>query len=133
MRDVESTILAHAIGDIGGFGARWVAKLLPNVAYKAEFTVPLERDRTIALFAASLGKLGRPIPELPSDLGAGVIHMLVGSGHLDLNPTILNIEVTSAQSGASIAVSAVAKEGLVAQHSARKAVERVQKLVHALA
>jgi len=133
MRGVESTVLAHAIGDLGGFGARWIAKLLPNVAYKAEFTVPLERDRTIALIAASFGKWGRPIPELPSDLDAGVMHMLVGSGHLDLNPTILSIEVASLEPGASIAIKAVAKEGLAHQHSARKVVERAEELIRALA
>jgi hypothetical protein len=44
MRDAESTVFAQAIGELGGFGARWVAKRLPNVAYKVVFTVPLDRD-----------------------------------------------------------------------------------------
>ena len=124
MADVETKILSRELGKLGGFGARWSAKLLPSVAHEVELTFPSGEHIATAV-ASSLATLGKPIPELPSVPAAGIFYALVGSGHLNLNPTILRVRVE----GQSVAIRAVAKEGAIKQHSARLAVERIEQSI----
>ena len=124
MADLESKVLEREIGKLGGFGARWSAKLLPNVAHETKFSLP-SAEPIAAVVAASLATFGKPIAELPSAPSAGVFYVLVGSGHLDLNPTIVHVKVD----GTSVAIRAVAKEGAIKQHSARLAVERFERAI----
>ena len=52
-----------------------------------------------------------------------VITMMVGSGFGDRNPTVLEVVIV----GADVTVTAWAKEGLIPQKSARKAVNAALK------
>ncbi|MEZ5463568.1 hypothetical protein, partial [Dokdonella sp.] len=114
MADVESKVLERELGKLGGFAARWSAKLLPNVAHEAEFRLnPSERATSVV--ASSLTTIGKPISELPSVPARGIYYALVGSGHLNLNPTVLRVKVE----GQSVFIRGVAKEGAIKQHSAR--------------
>lgn len=133
MEDVELVVLTRALGNLGGFGARWVAKRLPSVAHQIEVVVPASRQRVLETLAASFDATAKPIPELSSDAGAGVLCGLVGSGAGGLNPTILPVAVATNGSGSSVSIRAVAKEGAVKQHSAVKAVERIEDLLRGLA
>jgi len=125
MADVESNVLVRELGKLGGFGARWAAKRLPNVAHETNLTLNSGSEHLSSVIAASLGALGKPIPELPSTPSAGLFYSLVGSGHLNLNPTILRVKVE----GNLVSIRGVAKEGAIQQHSARTAVERVEKAI----
>jgi len=133
MKEVEAAVLARALGDLGGSGARWVAKLLPSVAHEAEVVVSVPHSGVLAALKASFDAVAKPITELPSDPAAGVLCGLVGSGIGDLNPTILRVAVASRGSGSLVSIRAVAKEGIVKQRSAVKAVERVEALLRGLA
>jgi len=130
MADVESDILVRELGKvggfIGGFGARLAAKRLPSVAHEAELTLNADEEHVSSVIAASLSAFGKPIPELPSIPTAGVFYALVGSGHLNLNPTILCVKFKDNV----IFVRAVAKEGLIKQNSARVVVERFEKALN---
>src|ERR1017187_3098911 len=129
MEDVESAVLARALGNLGGFGARWVAKRLPSVAHEVDVVVSASNQRILGALAASFDATAKPIPELPSDARAGVLCGLVGSGTGGLNPTILRVAVATHGSGSLVSIRAVAKEGAVQQHSAIKAVERIEELL----
>jgi hypothetical protein len=127
--DTESKILARELGRLAGFGAfgaRWAARRLPNVPYETQ----IEIDETLTAVAIRVesvfAKIGKPIPELKSDVNLGVFYAVVGSGHLNLNPTIVHIRLRSFEAKTFVSIRAVAKEGLVKQHSAQLAVERVR-------
>ncbi len=113
MADLESKILIREIGKLGGVGARWVAQFLPTVHYEATLNIaaPLADVRAAILFI--LKEIGRQSPELPE------FSVIYGSGHLNLNPTIVSAAVTPLDSGARVLLRAAAKEGLVRQDSAK--------------
>ena len=69
-----------------------------------------------------LQQIGRADPELPE------LSVICGSGHLNLNPTIISLVIDPLETGARVSVRGIAKEGLVKQDSARKAVEKVREL-----
>jgi hypothetical protein len=59
------------------------------------------------------------------------LSVITGSGSANLNPTIVVIAAEACPTGSRVSVHAVAKEGLIKQLSARKAVERVGELLKA--
>ena len=79
-------------------------------------------DALRALFARE----GQPIDgELAADVG-GWLRGIVGAGALDLNPAVVRAVLRPAPGGATtVELSASAKEGLIPQHTAKKALARV--------
>ena len=126
MADLESKILARELGRLGGFGARWVAELLPSVPFETHLELDESPIVAATVVEKLLSRVGRCIPELTSDGSAGLFSGVVGSGHLNLNPTIVRIQLKPLESRTSVFIRAVAKEGLIKQHSARSAVERIR-------
>jgi hypothetical protein len=59
-----------------------------------------------------VAKIGKRIPELELDASRGFFNVVVGSGHLNFNATILRIQLRALGSRTSVSVSAVAKEGV---------------------
>jgi hypothetical protein len=127
--DLESKILARELGRLGGFGARWAARRLPSVPFETHFE--LDDSLTIATHTVEelVAKIGKRVPELEFEASRGLFNVIVGSGHLNLNPTILRIQLRALGSPTSVSVSAVAKEGLIKQHSARSAVEKIKGIL----
>jgi len=70
-----------------------------------------------------LREIGRTDPDLPE------LSVVSGSGCLNLNPTIVSLAILPLDSGVRVSVRAIAKEGLLKQDSARKAVEKVKELL----
>lgn len=128
MSSVESMILARQLGSLGGRGASWIARFLPNLAHQRTLELPESLDDVRGRVEAVLATVGRPIPELPSEPGRGTYVVLTGSGTLGLNPTIVRVEVSAAAGTTRVLLHAVAKEGLIRQHSARSAIERLEVL-----
>ena len=129
MTDTESKILARELGRLGGFGARWVARFLPSVSFETRLEVEQSSSATAKSVEQLFTEIGRHIPELDSDPDGGVFNAIIGSGRLNLNPTIVCIWLRSLGSRTAVSIRAVAKEGLIKQHSARTAVERVKAVL----
>ena len=66
-----------------------------------------------------LTNLGNSDPELSE------FSVITGGGRLNLNPCIVAITILESNTGVSVNVRAVAKEGLIKQQTAQKIVERV--------
>jgi hypothetical protein len=131
MPDIESKILARELGRLGGFGARWVARFLPSVSFETRLEIEQSLSATVKNVEEMLTNIGRRLPELESDPHAGVFSAVIGSGRLNLNPTIVCIRLRSWGSRTAVSIRAVAKEGLIKQHSAQGAVERVAAALEA--
>ena len=91
--DLEFKILAREICLLGGFGSRWVARRLPSVSFETHF----ELDDSLSIAANTVeglvAKIGKRVPELEFEASRGLFNVIVGSGHLNLNPTILRIQL----------------------------------------
>ena len=123
MSEVESKILARELGKFGGVGAKWVARFLPSISFETTFDIPASSEDALQVGVSVLREIGRADPDLPE------LSVICGSGHLNLNPTIVSLEIALLETGARVSVRGIAKEGLVKQDSARKAVEKVRELL----
>jgi hypothetical protein len=133
MADLESKILARELGRLGGswggrLGARWAAQRLPSIGHESRFVVSIPPEAASREIGDFMHGFRRPVPEYPSDTAAGRFSAIVGSGHLNLNPTILHVQIQAAPKGLAVTVRAVAKEGTIKQQSAQKLAERIEQL-----
>jgi len=125
MPDIESKILVRELGRLGGFGARWVAGFLSTVSFETRLEIDESLNDTAKKVQELFTNIGRRVPELDSDPHAGLFSAVIGSGRLNLNPTVVYVRLHSLGPRTGVSIRAAAKEGLIKQHSARAAVERV--------
>src|SRR5262245_59541055 len=96
--NVESVVLAKAMEALGGIGARWVSRVLPAVPYEATLDLNEGVEHLKQRVAVLVGHLGTPVAELPSHPEQGAFTLLVGSGHGNLNPTLIHIQLEAIES-----------------------------------
>jgi hypothetical protein len=116
----------------GSIGAKIAARFLPTERYQAETSVSGDvaavLSRVYSIFVAN----GR----IASDVESGVssypkISGVIGSGFFNMNPTVVHVEVVATDTtSTALRVTAAAKEGLIKQRSAEKAVCRVLNLLN---
>lgn len=124
MADLEAQILCKQLGRLGGFGARWVARLLPSVPHEQRIHLNVSSVKALTAIATVFSRIGKSIPEFPPTPSG--FSMITGSGHQDMNPTLVHAQVEQTPQGCNIVIRAVAKEGAVKQHSAQRAVAKVE-------
>lgn len=123
--DQTNDILARELSNLGGASAGWVARLLPNNEY--ELTTDVDVSERVILDSAErlLAAEGTLCPDITEAIGTPSVAAIVGSGALDLNPTIVAVEVSSlGENRCRVRVLGIAKEGLIKQRGAEKAVKR---------
>jgi len=134
MTEIDEKILVREIGKLagcfGGPGAKLAARFLPV----EEREVAIEINANVATVRASTSELlqtiGRLIDDSASQNMAATLSAVVGSGHMNLNPTIVHVEFTAlSQASSKVVIRCIAKEGLVKQDSAAKALERIKNLL----
>ncbi len=127
MQETESEILARALGPSS---TRWMYRRMRSVSHEAHLILSAPADAVKALIDEVLGVCGaHTLPPFPSNPVAGHFSALTRSGVWDLNPTIIHIRVDSKDGKTLVALRAVAKEGLMNQHPARKLVRRFEALL----
>lgn len=113
--------LGAAGGSGGRIGARLAARWLPTHAASAEFELAVEPERVLAAARELLGGIDSNVSDLDG---------VVGSGFLGLNPTVVRVRVSASDRGGTrVIVEAAAKEGLIKQRSAERAVDRLRQQV----
>ncbi len=116
----EAVILADELGKLGGTASKWIFRLLPMSEAKQSFIVKMDAERAKSEIKTCLEKLGVMSKDLSTNKRLSAV---VGSGVLGLNPSILHVYFKLTDSGVSINVHALAKEGLIKQGTALKAVK----------
>ena len=117
-----------AITSMGGsFGAKIAAKFLPTEQHKVELTIRSDPRFILTKAYAFISSNGRVTGSEEIDKSSfPAISGVVGSGFLNMNPTILSCEISAiADDSCTVIVSGAAKEGLIKQRSAAKAVDRL--------
>lgn len=128
-------VLAELLGSLGAkssvfgagrYGAKWSAKRLKTeTAQEVIDIAPAEQERIIAALTGDASNAPRSFGRLDSqDDSVVTLRGIVGSGVGSLNPAYVII-VVDAQSS-TIGIAAHAKEGLIKQRTAQKAVAKVR-------
>ncbi|MBM6588966.1 hypothetical protein [Brevibacterium sp. RIT 803] len=129
------SILAELLGGLGakstvfgagGYGAKWSAKRLKTeTAQEVIEVAPAEQRRILAEWAAGTSGAAGSFDRLDSrDDAVVTLRGVVGSGVGSLNPAYVIIIVDVLTS--TIGIAAHAKEGLIKQRTAQKAVAKVR-------
>jgi hypothetical protein len=128
----EDELLAFLVGSTalnrgGRWAARRAARRLPSVSATAAITVPVTPSEALGVLEDALRGLGMDFHRDGRGEHAQVVRGAAGSGAWNMNPTLFIARVGSGISGtgATISIRAVAKEGLIKQHSARRLVDRI--------
>jgi hypothetical protein len=121
----ESKVLCREIGrlvgPIIGLGARWAARRLPSIAAESHWhaAVPMQE-----LLTASLRVLKELKAKPLTSVIATELISIVGSGTMNMNPTIIRVQIESNNTGMTIRVRTIAKEGAIQQDSAKLAMNK---------
>lgn len=133
MTETENKVLVREIGKlagfIGGFGARIAARRLPVEESKDLLVIHAPTTDVKGDVRLILQSIGRITNEFASEDTADTISAIVGSGQMNLNPTIVHIRIIESDKSTSLSIRALAKEGLVKQQSAKRAIERIRNLI----
>jgi hypothetical protein len=116
----------------GRFGARVAAKLLPTRQYSDVKRLPLDVHEAFRRVRAIVSPLGVWQPEVPKGSTYPALRYLMKKG-LFSNPAVLYVEVLETGADeATVVVTALAKEGLIKQDTARKTVQWILSLFEEL-
>jgi hypothetical protein len=109
----------------GRWGARLAAKLLPTRKYSEAIKLQLDVHEAFRRVRSIVSPFGVWYPEVPNGSTYPALRYLMKKGLMG-NPAVLYVEVLEAgASEATVVVTALAKEGLIKQDTARKTVQRV--------
>ena len=136
MTEREAKVLIREIGKlagfIGGFGARIAAKRLPVEESENSLVILAPTSEVRASVSLVLQSVGTITDEFASEGANDTMSAIVGSGHMSLNPTIVHVRIIrSSDTSTTLSFRALAKEGLVKQHSAKLAIEKIGRLISA--
>jgi len=125
--------LTHEIGELGGFGASLAARFLPTETFSASFELSSSASDVLKFVFQVLSQIGHLNNEFSSDSSVPQLAAIIGSGFLHLNPTFVQVSVVPKSDCSSIvSIIGAAKEGLIKQRSAEKAVRRVEHEIRKL-
>lgn len=115
-------VLGILAGAHGARGARWSARRLKTETYSDSRPYDPAQHEWLAYLLSDLMQAPPRMQQGPNG-PITVLRSVVGSGFWDMNPTYV-IAVLEPDRG-MISIAAHAKEGLIKQHSAEKAVRRL--------
>jgi len=117
----------------GSLGAKMTMRFMPTECCAEILAVRADQVTVLTKCIMAIQDLGTMLDE-PSESSFPTLSVVVRSGFLNMNPAVVHIEVVDVQESAcKLQVSAAAKEGLIKQNTARKAVcQVVDRLRHRL-
>jgi hypothetical protein len=120
--------VAEFAGKAGGsLGARLAAEFLPTEQFQMKFEIEMDAQNVLAnlyAFFTNNGRLANSYEAAESPLPK--VSGVVGSGFFKMNPAIVHAELLAVENGVcTVLVTSAAKEGLIKQRTAQKAVRRV--------
>ena len=127
-------LLSSLGGALGGYaGPKWMASRLRTIEYKESMELSCPPEKAIKNATSVLVTMPHFIEWLHDADQSAVpfLAALVGSGFGGMNPTVVCLEFIPIDDGnTNVHIAAKAKEGLINQKSAEKAVKNIRKLLH---
>jgi hypothetical protein len=126
-------IVAGTAGALGGASGAWITShFLPTESYSRDYLIPCDAGRALAVIVNALAGLGRLQDSSEINSPNPTIEAVIGSGFMKMNPCVLTVEIVShSGNNTSAVIRGAAKEGLIKQHTAEKAVTRVIEAIEA--
>lgn len=131
----DDAILSEKIGKIpkiifwgGGSGARWAAKQLSSTSYEMSCEVASKPELVRKIISYIFENNNARIINSDESLDTIEIKATMSSGFLNANPAVVNVLIKQeAPDKTKISIQASAKEGLIKQKTAEKAVRLIVK------
>ena len=123
-----------AAGAVGAASGAWLAaRYLPTEQYGREMRLPVDPKSALSAIMTALAQLGRLQDNPGIDSPNPTVAAVISSGFMNLNPCVVTVELVPQTTNETLAlVSGGAKEGLVKQRTAEKAVLRVIDAIQAV-
>jgi hypothetical protein len=110
----------------GAWGAAFAGRRLRKNVRETEITLAAPPDEVFVQVVSLIGAMGRVLAQAGPADGRSVVRGIVGAGAMNLNPAVVTVTMVPAgDSGTSVHLRGVAKEGLIKQRAGQKAVERL--------
>jgi len=107
-------------------GVQAVAKFLPTETFFRQFTLDLPAEKALRLGFFVLSKLGDLQKKGGEDAPYPFLKAVVKAGFFNMNPSVVYFEILQGDSSScTVTVTGIAKEGLIKQKTAEKAVQKV--------
>ena len=121
----DFTAFASLISKSSKSGAKWAASKLKTFEYRESFIDENPISKSIEYSLLLLSEMGE-IFSAPDDFTEPTLTAIIGSGSLELNPTIVFMQFIAVdEDHTEIHITASAKEGLINQKSSEKAAKRI--------
>ena len=125
--------LADELVKLGGSGAGFAARFLPTETFSVSLETSASASETRKSVFRILSRLGRLTNEFSNSSSGPQLAAVIGSGFFQLNPTIIQVSVVpKSDCSSTVSIFGAAKEGLLKQNSAEKAVRRVERELRSL-
>jgi hypothetical protein len=123
----EDELLALAVGGAYGRGGERGARLLKK---KNVLEIPLDLsqspEQVRARAVEAIGKTARDLDRPGAAEGEVCVIGIIGSGSMNMNPTVVMVTISSTPNGSRVTVRGAAKEGLLfKQRAGEKAARRI--------
>jgi hypothetical protein len=121
----EAELMIDGLGQIGGSGARFMARLLPANIHEVSAIVDADPQAVCNRAVNLVTQDGDLVAQRQPSPGVLEVRGLIGAGTARLDPTVVTVRVAGHHRGGSrVQVRAVAKEGLVKQRAGEKTATR---------
>jgi hypothetical protein len=112
-------------GAAGAAGARWAAHRLSSSSAEATIDISMNPRDALSLVFGTLSAIGQILTENVDD-ERPTLRAVIGSGFFGLNPAVVEVSLdTISDEITKVNVRATAKEGLIKQRTAEKAIQRL--------
>lgn len=126
-------LLGKAAGIGGYLGASITTNFLPTESCTEKINLNVSADEGIKAGYSVLQKLGELKSDESSKAPYPFLKAVIGSGFFNMNPAVLYYEILNGDSNScEITITAAAKEGLIKQHTAKKAVKKVKSALNTI-
>lgn len=123
----EEHLLRNALGAMGGRGSRWIARFLRTEVRHRDSVHAIRFDEAVAQLVTAFPDDRSFLVSAPAQDGSCILFGLLGSGGFNLNPAVVSIWIApSSTGGCSTRIRAAAKEGLINQRTADKAIAQLE-------
>ncbi len=128
---IRGGVLAGAAGAVASAHGAWIAaRFLPTESYVCQHMMPCDARKALTVIVNALAGLGRLQDSAEINSSNPTVVAVIGSGVMNINPCMIAIEIVSHSDKETVAIiRGGAKEGLIKQHTAAKAVKRVVEAI----
>lgn len=115
----------HLAENATSMGVRFAMKFMPTERYTEKLLLTMPPDKALKIGYSVLSKMGA-LQKQDEQSSYPFLTAVIGSGMMNLNPAVVYFEILEAtDSQCEITLTGAAKEGLIKQHTAEKAVKRI--------